>query len=442
MTVNATSALRRLLLLLAAPIALTAQDAPAPEPDIEGLTQAIARARVALRDLPTLWGIDGGGVDWILTDGRRHLATARVDGRDTLRWKALPVGTTIANTAVTVDGRRWAMVVLDLSRPERASTSLLVHEAMHTFQPEQLPAPGGTEAAVGGDFLDGPDGRAWLFLELRALAEALRSTGEVQRQAARDALAFRARRDALAQPQERTRLDALDLQEGIPEYTGWRLAGFSDSALADRLAGAATARVSWVRAVAYWTGPGYGYLLDQLGARGWRDAQRGGARLPELLAQAVGAAAASEVALDARAVRYDGPQIFAAEERRARANAARLDSLRQRFVQGPAIRLYPRALQISFDPNGQTPLGNDGTVMLNFRWAGSDGAELVAAGGAIVSPNWDWIQVPVDAAQLTEGTLSDGLSVEGSGWRVTVPAGWSVTRVGTRYELRPPAAER
>jgi hypothetical protein len=442
--------------------------AQAPSPDTTGLIRSVSLAREALRGLPGLWEIDGSRVEWILTDGRTHFATGRgvgggASGADAsaggaaaerLTPIALPAGTTIANTAVEVQGRRWAMVVLPLGRTDLARTRLLVHEAMHTFQPERLPRPARTEAGEGGDFLDGEQGRLWLFLELRAIAAALTSSGEALRDAARDAILFRAQRHALAHPTERARLDALDLAEGIPEYTGWRLAGASDSLLAARLRAADTMRVSWVRGVGYWTGPAYGFLLDRLGASGWRAEQQRGERLPVLLARAVGsgrsAAAAAESSdataddpsytalVEARAASYGGVELARVEHARAVANARRLDSLRTRFVAGPVLRVIPASLRISFDPNGQTPLAGDGTVMLNFRWAAEDGAELVAAGGALVSPDWSWVQVPLGAVEVTERNIESPRTITGDGWRLTLPAGWRVQRVDGRVELRPP----
>ena len=405
--------------------------------------QSVERARAALSGVPALWGFDASDVQWIFTDGRLHLASARMEGRDTVQVITLPPGTTIANTAVAIDGKRWAMIVLDLTRAEGATVPLLVHEAMHTFQPDRLPAPGPTEAGVGGALLDGADGRAWLFLELRALAIALTTTGRVQQRAAHDALVFRARRDALAAPTERRRLDVLDQIEGIPEYTGLRLDRMTDSSLATRLRRADTLDVSWVRSVAYYTGPAYGFLLDRLGVTTWRAMLRDGAPLPTLLRAALGPDA-SHARAASRTVAYGGHDLFRAERARARTNARRLDSLRTRFLRGPVLRVVPGSLQISFDPNGQTPLGANGTVMTHFRWTTTDGAEFVAARGALVSPQWDWFQSPLDGAtsrhpKLVNGTLGEALTLQTADWRLHVPAGWRVVRQGSRIELRPPA---
>lgn len=437
----------RLLLLAAVVIpALVRARPPAASPDVAGLTQAVKRARNALTGVPTLWGFDATDVQWIFTDGRTHLASTQMDGRDTLHSITIPAGTTIANTAVSVSGRRWAMVVLNVSRAERATVPLLVHEAMHTFQPERLPASGATEAGAGGDLLDGAEGRAWLFLELRALAEALTTQGVPQRRAAQDAVRFRAHRDALAEVAERRRLDVLDQTEGLPEYTGLRLAGVTDSSLATRLRAADTLRIGWVRAIGYFTGPAYGFLLDRLAAQGWREAALRGTRLPQLLAAAAGPDPLNATA-STRVDVYGGAAIFRTERARAAANAARRDSLKTRFVNGPTLRVAPGSLQISFDPNGQTPLGADGTVMTNFRWTTADGAEFVAAAGALVSPAWDWFQAPLDSVTqqhplLVDGTLQEALTLESAAWRLRVPAGWVVARQGARVELRPPARLR
>lgn len=410
---------------------------PGATPDTTGLARSVERAREALLDLGALWKIDGREVEWIFTDGRTHLATQRRAGRDAILPIFLPASTTIANTSVDVDGRRWAMVVLPLSGSEESRTRLLVHEAIHTFQPEQLPRPGNTEAGEGGDLLDGEAGRTWLFLELRALATAITNTGDARRSAARDALLFRARRDSLAAPAERTRLDNLDVVEGIPEYTAWRLSGSSADSLAAALRRTDEMPISWVRAVGYWTGPAYGFLLDQLAGNAWRDAQRQGARLPTILATVLGSTPFT-TQLDARAKLYGGDTIRRAERARVVRRTQVLDSLRARFVTGPVLRLIPGALQVSFDPNGQTPLATDGTVMTNFRWAGKDSAELVAASGALVSPTWSYIQVPLGAVDIATGTLEQPRIIEGDGWRLTLPAGWRVSRVGRRVELRPP----
>ena len=416
------------------------RDAPSiPAADTAHVLRTVQLAREALRDLPLLWGFSGDTVVWLFVGTEQAYATERRGDRDVLVPMTLPADAPRANMAYELDGQRRAMIVLPLNGTDESRTRLLVHEAMHTFQPHLLPHPGGTEPMDGGEFLDGADGRTWLFLELRALGRAIVADGDARRDAARDALLFRARRDSLAHPTERARLDALDLAEGIPEYTAWRLTRAEPERLAARLDSTPTRDVSWVRAVGYSTGPAYGFLLDALAGSTWRPAYASGHRLPDILRTVLGSTPYTEQ-LGARARLYGGDTIRRVEAERVAAQQQRIRTLRRRFVDGPVLRLIPGALQVTFDPNAQFPIGGTaGTVMMRFRWSGADGAELVAPDGALVSPTWSWIQVPLPAGILEPGALAEPRTIEGEGWTLTLPAGWRLTRVGSRVEVRPPA---
>ena len=60
------------------------------------------------------------------------------------------------------------------------------------------------------------------------------------------------------------------------------------------------------------------------------------------------------------------------------------------------------------------------------------------AAGALVSPTWSWIQVPLGGVVVEDGTLAAQRVLEGDGWRLTLPPGWRITRSGARVEVRPP----
>lgn len=426
--------IRRLLLLVSPLVTMLPRTLPA-QADTVGLGAAVSRARAALQGLGALWRADGANIDWLFVS--RSIAV-RTRGANPPEAVSLPPGAPRANMSYTLGSDRLAMIVLPLGLDTDANARLLVHEAMHTLQPHQLPHPGNTEAMEGGDFLDRADGRTWLFLELRALALALASQGEVRITAAHDALAFRAHRDELASPAERARLDALDLAEGIPEYTGWRLVNSAPALLAQRLENSRDSRVSWVRSVAYSTGPAYGYLLDAINTTSWHERWRAGARLSDLLHDAVGADP-SNASVTARAARYDGGSIIAAERARDAERTRTLDSLRMRYLRSPVLRIVPSVMQVTFDPNGQVPLDNQGTVMSNFRWASADGAELAAPAGALVSPTWAHVQVPLGDAAIAEGVVTDPIEVRGYGWQLRLPRGWVVKRTGLVTEVRPPS---
>ena len=425
----------RLLLLLVSSLITILPRTLYAQADTVGLGAAISRAREALQGLRALWGADTATIDWLFVSRSTALRTR---GADPLTVVALPPGAPRANMSYTLGSERLAMIVLPLGEDTDANARLLVHEAMHTLQPQHLPHPGNTEPMEGGDFLDRADGRTWLFLELRALARALASEGEVRIAAAHDALAFRAHRDRLASPAERTRLDALDLAEGIPEYTSWRLVNAPPELLVPGLENAHDRRVSWVRAVGYSTGPAYGYLLDALSPARWHERWRSGARLPGLLREAVGSDPSTAPAAD-RAIHYGGGPIIAAESARDAERARMLDSLRTRYLRNPVLRVVPSAMQVTFDPNGQVPLDDQGTVMRNLRWASTDGAELSAPAGALVSPTWSHVQVPLGNASIAEGVVTTPIEVSGNGWRLRLPRWWVVKRTGSVTELRPPS---
>jgi hypothetical protein len=396
---------------------------------------AVSRARDALDGLGALWHAEAAAVDWLFVSPSTALRTR---GANRLESVTLPTGAPRANMSFTLGSERLAMIVLPLGQDVEANARLLVHEAMHTLQPQHLPHPGNTEPMDGGDLLDRADGRTWLFLELRALAVALASEGAARFTAAHDALAFRAYRDQRASDAERARLDALDLAEGIPEYTGWRLMNSAPEALVLRLESARDRRVSWVRAVGYFTGPAYGYLLDAIGTPGWHARWRSGARLPDLLRDAVGADP-SRSPVEDRAMRYDGGPIIAGELDRDGERMRTADSLRTRYLRQAVLRIVPPAMQVTFDPNRQVPLDNDGTVMNNFRWVSPDGAELIAPAGALVSPTWAHMQVPLGAAAIAEGIVTAPIKVTGDGWQLTLPRAWVVKRTGLVTEVRPPS---
>src|SRR5262249_36659367 len=115
------------------------------------------------------------------------------------------------------------------------------------------------------------DGRIWLRMEWRALREALIRDGDERRQAVADALVFRAyRRTLFAKANDAER--RMELNEGLAEYTGFRLSGLPPAVLPDRAAvqlAQQEQEASFVRNFAYASGPAYGALLDACGLD-WR----------------------------------------------------------------------------------------------------------------------------------------------------------------------------
>ena len=149
---------------------------------------------------------------------------------------ALPDDLGAANTAQDWRGEVWTSVLWPLPGGEASRLRLLGHEMYHRVQRELPPCPLPPRPC---DHLDTEVGRLWLRLEWRALADALRTTGESRRTAVADALLFRAARYELL-PGARDAEVALESNEGVAEATGYFVLRLSSekraAALAARLA--------------------------------------------------------------------------------------------------------------------------------------------------------------------------------------------------------------
>lgn len=140
------------------------------------------------------------------------------------------------------------------------------------------------------------------------------------------------------------------------------------------------------------------------------------------------------------AARYGGAAIRTAENARWTARQKELAQYRARFVDGPTLRIRPKSLNVSFDPRRQASLGDAGTVMANLAWRGPAGAELHAPAGALVTPNWDEVRVPLGNVQLAPGPLAAPVALQGDGWTLALPAGWIVRPDGGSLVLTPPTS--
>ena len=330
-----------------------------------------------------------------------------------------------ANATVEWGGRSWATYVWGFLPPDdpRQRAVLMLHELFHRIQP-QLGLL--VKTGAGNDHLDTLDGRYWLQLEWRALAEALRSSPP-RTQAVRDALAFRAARHALfPEAAEAERIQ--EINEGLAQYTGTILAaGSADEAAASAIAqlAQAEAQESFVSTFAYASGVGYGALLDRLSS-GWTRRVRAASDLGRMPAEVAGLQP-TENAAEA-ASRYEGKQLRAAEERRDAERKARLAEVRSRFVDGPVL-VMPWGRGATFDSRGATPLPGGGTVYRGYRVTDEWGS-FETTTGVLVSRETRTLTVPAPKGVA-------GPELAGDGWILKTAPGW-VVRPGPRpsdYQL-------
>ena len=267
-----------------------------------------------------LWGVSLCGPIMLVDPATHAFAANRNDAQGTLTdaggvfTGTLPRDLNVANTAFEWSGIRWTQLQWPLPDDSGVRATLLMHESFHRVQPKlALPPPREADNA----HLDTLDGRYLLQLEWRALAQALQAPGErTARGAAEDALRFRNERRQLY-PGAGESEAALELNEGLAQYTGVMLGNATPeartaAALRDLLQQAQDP--SFVRSFAYANGPAYGLLLDRFAA-GWQRRIAPGDDLGVLLLNGlkISGVADSASQLGKRAARYDGDALLKSE---------------------------------------------------------------------------------------------------------------------------------
>ncbi len=377
-------------------------------------------------DAGRLWGVSLYGPMLLVDPGSRAIVANQQDQNGLLREQdgafvgRLPADETIANTVTRWGGTDWAMIIWPLPRDERGRARLMIHELWHGVQPKLWPrVQKGAGMPDSNSHLDTRDGRILLQLEWRALEAALRRGEPSRRTAVEDALVFRAHRRSLfpnAAPQEQ----ALELNEGLAEYTGVRLSTKSDrEAIDDAIATLrqGTQKETFVRSFAYASGPAYGLLLDRA-APAWRKTLTLVDDLGELLRATLSIVLPTALKDEAeqRAKRYDGEQLMADEAKRDTARQERLARYRARFVDGPILVMPLRHPNVQFNPGNLQPLGDLGTVYPTMTLTDTWGILTVAKDALL---NTSWSEVRVTAPKDTTAR-----PVKGDGWILELKKDW------------------
>jgi len=357
----------------------------------QGLTELRA---MCARDAGRMWGISICGPTMIVDRQTRAVVSNQYGPA------VVPKGIGIANTAVDIEGKRWTMVVGPLPEDGFARKMLLAHESFHGVQAKL----GFPSTGPANTHLDSVEGRYWLQLEWRALAKALRG----DRQAVRDALAFRAERRKLFPIDDERQLE---MHEGLAEYTGAAFAEPDVAKRAPRLIDKlrdAEATPTFVRSFAYASGPAWGTLIEMKRPR-WTRSAKASDDLGNIAADAWHVAAAADA--DARAAAYDGEQLLTSERERDARKQAMLREFRARFIDGAHLTLPLKHMMFEFDPNKSQPFEGIGTVYPTLTARDDWGSIVVHKGGAMIANDWMSLVVPAEAHDDYTLTLNEGWSI-------------------------------
>lgn len=327
-----------------------------------------------------------------------------------------------ANTAFDWAGVHWTMVMWPVSEFRQPRERLLLHECFHRLQ-EKLGLP--ARDAVNSH-LDTLNGRIWIQMEWRALERALRETGPARRAAIADALLFRSYRRALF-PDSANNENALELNEGLAEYTGVRLssADVPETAVrANLILRQARNNPTFARSFAYISGPAYGVLLD-LSGRPWRASLKSNPDFGVLLQQRYGISVrASETAARAAASRYEGEEIITVETQQDQKRKQQIADARKKFLDGPALILsLSDDVRYSYDPNNVIGIDASNTVYPTMR--------MVDAWGVLTVTNGAWLERAATGelvrARVPAPTNLSARPLQGEGWSLELANGWDVS---------------
>ncbi len=394
------------------------------------------RAQALFKEAVHLCGKDGGKL-WhhslcgpiLLVDWTDNTAVAnRADPGGVLKAAGpvfvgtLPPDVIIANTPIEWSGLRWTELIWPLSDDTAHRHVMLSHELFHRAQNEL----GMLQRDGGNLHLDALEGRILLQLEWHALAAALTAPRADARNAAiGDALLFRHERYRLfpdAHDEER----ALELNEGVAEYTGVRVGldtPAERTAYALRDLEAFQQSPTFVRSFAYATGPAWGLLLDRADPA-WRDKLAAGMKsanppaLDEMLQSALKLPEPAAATVKAREAFYDDT-LRPRELARDQARQAHLADLKARLVDGPVLRVALAGHHASYQFNPQTleAMGTTGVVYPTMTLS-ADWGMLKVEQGALLD------KAMTVAAVSAAGGAPDHL--QGPGWKLALNKGWHV----------------
>jgi hypothetical protein len=334
----------------------------------------------------------------------------------------------VANTAMKWAGVEWTMVIWPLPLYKQPRMRLVMHECFHRVQSRIGLNP--TDALNG--HLDSLEGRIWLQMEWRALEHAFWQQGEERKRDVADAVYFRNYRRSLF-PAAEANEDAMEMHEGMAEYTGFKLSTSSPEeyavAVAAWLRSAPTRTPSYARSFAYTSGPAYGGLLDAA-SKTWRTGLTPGTNLGQLLAREYGVQILAPNKAEAlrRAERYDGGEVIAIETEREEKHQARVAAAKKSFVDGPVLVLpVGQEFNYTYDPNAVLALDDKMTlyegdsVQVTDEWGLlkiTEGALFVRESGKIMRVQ---VPAPTDASKMP---------LSGKGWTLELKPRWKLVPEG------------
>lgn len=339
----------------------------------------------------------------------------------------IPNEVNIANTAKDWDGKRWTMVLLPLPKDKKARDNLIIHELFHRIQPQ---IGFGNHYEKSNSHLDTFNGRLLLKLELEALVHAVYSIENVRIIHLENALRFRKERQTSTEIKNAE--NALELHEGLAEYTGVMLSDRSSEELKIHFRSKVDLfynNKTFVRSFAYQTVPMYGYLLSQI-KENWHREITEKTNLTDYFKNSFSLNIDSTRPFEtiAKEHNYHFEKFQKEEQLREKKQLKIIANYKELFLNKPTLKLMFENMGITFDPRNIVPIKNIGTVYPTIRVTDNWGI-LTVEKGALLSADWENIIV----SEPKE--INDSI-IKGDGWKLELKENWKVEKTTTNYELK------
>lgn len=330
----------------------------------------------------------------------------------------------ISGAYIDWGGKTWAMLPYMFPQDVRTEdvVGYLGHELFHRSQ-KKLGFIFPNE--VLNDHLDQNNGRIYLRLELQALMVALEeSSKKLAIERITDALIFRKYRHQLYNENVHAE-NLLELNEGITQYTTVILRGRaydSDVNYLKKVASIFLNGPTYVRTFAYHTIPAYGLLLNKK-KKYWNKEVSIQTNLTDYFIDNFGIdiPANLDSAVQTIMPKYNGSEVIAEEEERAKRLAGEIEQLIKALIEEPHLEIAITRNNMSFDPSNVTPLEGLGAVYKgSVRWSDKWGV-LEVKNGLFLDENGDRICA----------TLPDSIEIDyarGADWELWLNDGYKLIR--------------
>ncbi|WP_410220092.1 hypothetical protein [Pedobacter sp.] len=411
---------------------LTAQK---PQVSLNEIPVFFSEIKEATKQNTSLWNKNLYGPILLADSKTRQLFANELDTAGILKYDGniytgtLPNHINIANTSINWGGKRWAMIMLPLPQNKEDRINLLAHELFHSAQPSLGFALNNPE----NNHLDQKDGRIYLRLELEALKRAVQTTSEKElKQHLANAVAFRKYRHALYNGSSTTE-NALELNEGIAEFTGVMISGRNKAETTEFFINGISnffANPTFVRSFAYQTIPVYGYLLYNKD-KNWNKKINARTDLTDYFTKAFNINIPTYLKKTVKKIasKYNAQTIIQEETKREEKIKELIAEYKLKFIEQPHFEIRFEKMSVSFDPRNIMPIEDKGTVYPNIRVTDLWGV-LTVENGALMSPNWDKISI-------TNPVKIEGKKIIGDGWTLELIDAYTIEKNKTNsgYKL-------